>query len=86
MAKIKVMASEGDLTSASNVNNATVVRLYNTHTTDLLITRKTDAPAVVGTITVKTGTVELIEKDPTDTLEAASNGSSVKVVSIAYSS
>ena len=86
MAKIKVMASEGDLTSASNVNNATVVRLYNTHSADLLITRKTDAPATVGTLTVKTGTVEVIEKDPTDTLEAASNGNLVKVVSIAYSS
>jgi hypothetical protein len=86
MAKINVMASEGDLTSASNVNNATVVRLYNTHSADLLITRKTAAPATVGTVTVKTGTVELIEKDPTDTLEAASNGNLVKVVSIAYSS
>jgi len=86
MAKIKVMASEGDLTSASNVNNATVVRLYNTHTADLLITRKTSAAATIGTLTVKTGAVELVEKDPTDTLEAASNGSSVKVVSIAYTS
>ena len=37
---IKVLATEGNLSSTSNVNNATVVRLFNAHTTNLIITRK----------------------------------------------
>ena len=37
---IKVLAAEGNLSSASNVDSATVVRLYNNHSAALLITRK----------------------------------------------
>ncbi len=35
---IKVLAAEGDLTSASNVDSASVVRLYNGHSAALVIT------------------------------------------------
>ena len=37
---IKVLAAEGDLSSASNVDSASVVRLYNGHSAALVITRK----------------------------------------------
>ena len=81
---IKVLATEGNLSSASNVNKATVVRLFNTHSAALLITRKTAGGATIGSLTADNGKVVYIEKDPTDTLTAASNGGSVKVVKIAY--
>ena len=35
---IKVLAAEGSLSSPSNVNTATVVRLYNSHTGAIVIT------------------------------------------------
>ena len=37
---IKVLAAEADLTSASNVTNATLVRVYNGHSAVSVITRK----------------------------------------------
>ena len=81
---IKVLAAEGSLSSASNVDKATVVRLFNTHSAALLITRKTAGGATIGSLTADNGKVIYLEKDPTDTLTAASNGGSVKVVKIAY--
>ena len=81
---IKVLAAEGNLSSASNVGTATVVRLFNNHSASLLITRKTAAAATVGSITVNTKESVLLEKDATDTLTAASNGASVLVAKIAY--
>ena len=81
---IKVLAEQGTLNSASNVDTATVVRLVNTHTGELLITRKTAGGATVGSLTVTSKDTVVLEKDPTDTLEAASNGSTVKVVKVAY--
>ena len=82
---IKVLAAEGNLSSASNVDKATVVRLLNNHSAALLITRKTAGGATIGSLTADNGKVVYLEKDPTDTLTAASNGGSVEVVKIAYS-
>ena len=81
---IKVLAAEGTLNAASNVDTATVVRLHNAYTTALLITRKTSGGDTVGSLTVNTKESVVLEKDPTDTLEASGNGSSVKVVKVAY--
>ena len=67
---IKVLAAEGDLQSASNVDTATVVRLFNGHTGALVITRKTAGGTTVGSLTVNTKGSVVLEKDPTDTLEA----------------
>ena len=82
--RIKVLAAEGNLSSASNVGTATVVRLFNNHSAALLITRKTSAGATVGSITVNTKESVILEKDSTDTLTAASNGASVLVTQVAY--
>ena len=82
--RIKVLAAQGDLSSASNVGTATVVRLFNNHSAALLITRKTAADATVGSITVNTKESVILEKDATDTLTAASNGGSVLVTQVAY--
>ena len=74
---IKVLAAEGDLTSASNVDSASVVRLYNGHSAALVITRKDSGGTTIGSFTLGTLQSIVIEKDYTDTLTAASNGGSV---------
>ena len=81
---IKVLAAEGDLTSASNVDSASVVRLYNGHSAALVITRKDSGGTTIGSFTLGTLQSIVIEKDFTDTLTAASNGASVKVVKVAF--
>ena len=83
---IKVLAAEGNLSSASNVDSATVVRLYNNHSAALLITRKYSGGTTIGSFTLGAAQSIVIEKDYTDTLTAASNGGSVKVVKVAFTS
>ena len=81
---IKVLAAEGDLSSASNVNTATVVRLFNNHSAALVITRKDSGGTTIGSLTVNTKESVYLEKVSTDTLTAASNGASVLVAKVAY--
>ena len=81
---IKVLAAEGDLSSASNVDSASVVRLYNGHSAALVITRKDSGGTTIGSFTLGTLQSIVIEKDFTDTLTAASNGGSVKVVNLSF--
>ena len=81
---IKVLAAEGNLSSASNVGTATVVRLFNNHSAAIAITRKDSGGSTIGSLTVNTKESILLEKDATDTLTAASNGGSVLVTQVAY--
>ena len=81
---IKLVSAETNLGSVSNVNTATLVRLFNNHSAAILITRKTAAGATIGSCTVNNKETVLLSKDPTDTLTAASNGASVLVAQIAY--
>jgi len=78
--KIRLMGSQGDLTSASNVDFATCVRVYNSGASDLVLTEK-DGSTVVGTCTIKTKTAEVIVKDPAHTLEG---GAALLAVKIAH--
>ena len=80
----KVLAAEGDLSSASNVNTATVVRLYNGHSAAVVVTRKDSGGTTIGSFSAVNGQVIFVEKDPTDTLTAASNGGSILVAKVAY--
>jgi hypothetical protein len=80
--KIKLMGSESNLTSANAVSNASLVRVYNGGASDLLMTHKTGS-TVLGTMTVKTKTVEYIRKLPAETLEG---GAALLVVSVGHSS
>ena len=80
----KVLAAEADLSSASNVTLATLVRLYNGHSAVSVITRKDSGGNTIGSATVLNGTVEVFEKDATDTLTASAGGASVKVVKIGF--
>jgi len=81
---IHVLAAEADLTSASNVGNATLVRLYNGHSAVSVITRKDSGGNTIGSFTVTVGAVEVIQKDATDTLTASAGGSSIKVAKIGF--
>ena len=81
---IKVLAAEGNLSSASNVDSASVVRLYNGHSAAIVITRKDSGGTTIGSLTVNTKDTVILEKDYTDTLEAASNGANVKVVKVGF--
>ena len=81
---IKLVSAETNLGSVSNVNTATLVRLFNNHSAALLITRKLAGGTTVGSITVNTKESVILEKDATDTLTAASNGASVLVTQVAY--
>ena len=81
---VKVLAAEGNLSSASNVNTATVVRLFNNHSAALVITRKDSSGTTLGSLTVNTKESVYLEKVSTDTLTAASNGGSVLVAKVAY--
>tara|TARA_R100000900_G_scaffold21173_1_gene17089 strand:- start:136 stop:393 length:258 start_codon:yes stop_codon:yes gene_type:complete len=81
---IKVLAAESDLSSPSNVGTATVVRLYNSHTGAIVITRKNAGGDTIGSFSAVNGEVVYVEKDSTDTLTAASNASSILVTKIAY--
>ena len=80
----KVLAAEGNLSSPSNVDTATVVRLYNSHSGALVITRKTAGGVTIGSFTDVNGQVIFVEKDPTDTLTAASNAATILVAKVAY--
>lgn len=78
---IKVLASETDLTSATNVGTATVVRVLNTGSA-ASVTRKDSGGTTIGTVTLAANEVAYFEKEPTDTLEG---GAAFKAVKIAYS-
>ena len=80
---MKILAAETNLGSATNVSNAPVVRLFNSGTDNILVTRKDYNAVVVGSFMVPSGEVVYAEKYFTDTLEGSSD---VKATKTAYSS
>ena len=57
--------------TATNVSSATCVRAVNSGTTARLVTVEASGGTDFGTFTMPGGTVEYIEKDPTDKIFAA---------------
>ena len=57
--------------TASNVSSATLVRAVNSGTTVRLVTVEASGGTDFGTFSMPGGTVEYIEKDPTDKIFAA---------------
>jgi len=80
--KTKLLGSQSDLTSATSVGNASLVRVFNGTNAAILMTQK-DGSTVVGTMSVGAGAVEHIIKQPAHTLEG---GAGLKVVHVAYRS
>ena len=65
---VKLLGSEGNLVSDSNVGFAKVVRVLNNKTTVQAITWKNAGGTTLGTVTLGANEVAYIEKASTDTL------------------
>ena len=79
---MKVLSQETNLGSDITVDNATVVRTYNSDTDAATVTRKDSDGSTVGSLTVPSKKVIYLEKKSNDTLIAPST---VKASKIAYS-
>jgi hypothetical protein len=79
---MKVLSQETNLGSDITVDNATVVRTYNSDTDAATVTRKDSGGSTVGSLTVPSKKVIYLEKKSNDTLIAPST---VKASKIAYS-
>lgn len=77
---LKLQGSEASVTAASNINSATVVRVFNATTAGILVTQKNVGGDTLATVTAGPG-VTFIKKLPTDTLTAAST---LLMVSVAH--
>lgn len=86
MAKhLKLVGSEVALSNtASDLGLQKVIRVYNGNAADQLVTIKSGSN-VVGTVTVKTKTDVILEKNTDHTIEVGAAVSGVKAVAIAYS-
>lgn len=82
---IKVLGAETNLGSATNVDNATIVHIFNGHSAAVVIVRSDSSDVGIGSFSLGTGQMIKCEKDPSDKLSATANGGSVKVSKIAYS-
>ena len=80
---MKLLSAETTLTSATNVGNKPLVRVYNSHDADTLtVTRKDNSGDTIGTYNLPPDKVIYCEKDYTDTLEG---GAALKATAIGYS-
>jgi len=79
MQVIQLLGNEGDLTAASNVNYATLVRVHNTGVAAPLVHRNTTG--VVGNVTLQANEIIYIKKNGADELEG---GAQFKVVKVGF--
>ena len=79
---MKVLSAETNLSSATNVSSASVVRIFNSDSSAATVTKKDSGGSTIGSFTISAGEVVYSEKDYTDTLEG---GSGLKVSKVAYS-
>ena len=80
---MKVLSAETNLSSATNVGSASVVRIFNSDSSTATVTKKDSGGSTIGTFTVGAGEVIYCEKNYTDTLEG---GATLKVSKTAHSS
>ena len=64
---VKLLGSEGNLSSASNVGFAKLVRVLNNKTSVQVITQKNAGGTTIATVTLAAGEVVHIQKAPSDT-------------------
>ena len=79
---MKVLGGETNLNAPISVGSARVVRVFNSDSSNLLVTRKDESGTIVGNFMVPAGEVVYCEKDYTDTLEGSAN---LKVARVAFS-
>ena len=78
MATIKLLGNSVGLGSATNMGNATFVRVVNTDAAEQTVTiANTVGPenggGISGTVVLEAGTTEIILKEPTDNISASAN-------------
>ena len=76
---IRVLGSEGNLASASNVGFAKLVRVLNNKTSVQVITQKKAGGTTIGTVTLAAGEIAYIQKAPDDTLTGVATSLAVSV-------
>ena len=79
---MKVLSAETSLGSATNISKAPVVRVYNSDSSAVTLTRKDAGGTVIGTYSLPADKVIYCQKAYTDTLEG---GAALKVTAIGYS-
>lgn len=79
MTVIRILGSEGNLASASNVGFAKLVRVFNNHSAVQAITLKNSGGTTLGTVTLGIGEISYIAKNGTDTLTGAATSLAVSV-------
>jgi hypothetical protein len=79
---MKLLSAEINLGSAKNVSNHPLVRVYNSDSSAVELTRKSSVGAILGKYTIPAGKVIYSEKAYTDTLEG---GEALKATAVGYS-
>ena len=80
---MKILSAETNLASATSVNNSSVLRVFNSDSSNTMtVTRKTASGSTVGSFTIPSGKVTYCQKDYTDTIEGGAN---LKVSQVAFS-
>ena len=79
---MKILTAETDLTSATNISKTPVVRVYNSDSSAITLTRKSNAGTTIGSYSVPSGKVIYCQKSYTDTLEG---GAALKATGVGYS-
>ena len=76
---VKLLGSEGNLSSASNVGFAKLVRVLNNKASVQVITQKNAGGTTLATVTIAAGEIAYIQKAPTDTLTGVATSLAVSV-------
>ena len=79
MQVLRILGSEGNLSSASNVGFAKLVRVLNNKASVQVITQKNVGGTTLGTVTLAAGEVAYIQKAPDDTLTGVATSLAVSV-------
>jgi hypothetical protein len=82
---LNVKGTETTLSANTNVSNARAVRVFNKHTAAVLITIQDSSETTIGTFSIQSNTVEILEKSSTDELLANNNGDQVLVTNLGFS-
>ena len=78
---MKVLSAETSLGSATNISKAPLVRVYNSDSSAVTLTRKDAGGTVIGTYSLPADKVIYCQKSYTDTLEGGAN---LKAAAIGY--
>ena len=79
---MKILTAESNLAAATNISNTPVVRVYNSDSSAITLTRKDNTGTTIGSYSVPPNKVIYCEKFYTDTLEGSA---ALKVTGVGYS-